>query len=59
MKLTHSTSAVTGSHIPTIHVTAQSMAGQYHAVRSQENEDSIIKIRKRQHHGSGRQRRLL
>lgn len=44
MKLTHSTSAVTGSHIPTIHVTAQSMAGQYHAVRSQENEDSIIKF---------------
>lgn len=44
MKLTHSTSAVTCSHIPTIHVTAQSMAGQYHAVRSQENEDSIIKF---------------
>ena len=44
MKLTHSTSAVTGSHIPTIHVTAQSMAGQYHAVRSQDNEDSIIKF---------------
>lgn len=44
MKLTHSTSAVTSSHIPTIHVTAQSMAGQYHAVRSQENEDSIIKF---------------
>lgn len=44
MKLTHSTSTVTGSHIPTIHVTAQSMAGQYHAVRSQENEDSIIKF---------------
>lgn len=44
MKLTHSTSAATGSHIPTIHVTAQSMAGQYHAVRSQENEDSIIKF---------------
>ena len=44
MKLTHSTSAVTGSHIPTIHVTAQSMTGQYHAVRSQENEDSIIKF---------------
>ena len=44
MKLTHSTSAVTGSHIPAIHVTAQSMAGQYHAVRSQENEDSIIKF---------------
>lgn len=44
MKLTHNTSAVTGSHIPTIHVTAQSMAGQYHAVRSQENEDSIIKF---------------
>lgn len=44
MKLTHSTSAVIGSHIPTIHVTAQSMAGQYHAVRSQENEDSIIKF---------------
>lgn len=44
MKLTHSTSTVTGSHIPAIHVTAQSMAGQYHAVRSQENEDSIIKF---------------
>ena len=44
MKLTYSTSTVTGSHIPTIHVTAQSMAGQYHAVRSQENEDSIIKF---------------
>lgn len=44
MKLTHSTSAVTGSHIPAIHVTAQSMTGQYHAVRSQENEDSIIKF---------------
>lgn len=44
MKLTHSTSAVTSSHIPTIHVAAQSMAGQYHAVRSQENEDSIIKF---------------
>lgn len=44
MKLTHSTSTVTGSYIPTIHVTAQSMAGQYHAVRSQENEDSIIKF---------------
>ena len=44
MKLTHSTSAVTGSHIPTIHVTAQSIAGQYHAVRSQDNEDSIIKF---------------
>ena len=44
MKLTHSTSAVTGSYIPAIHVTAQTMAGQYHAVRSQENEDSIIKF---------------
>lgn len=44
MKLTHSTSTVTGSHIPAIHVTAQTMAGQYHAVRSQENEDSIIKF---------------
>lgn len=44
MKLTHSTSTVTGSHIPAIHATAQSMAGQYHAVRSQENEDSIIKF---------------
>lgn len=42
MKLTHSTSTVTGSHIPAIHVTAQTMAGQYHAVREQENEDSII-----------------
>lgn len=44
MNLTHSTSTVTGSHIPAIHATAQSMAGQYHAVRSQENEDSIIKF---------------
>lgn len=44
MKLTHSTSTVTGSYIPAIHVTAQTMAGQYHAVRSQENEDSIIKF---------------
>lgn len=44
MKLTHSTSTVTGSHIPAIHVTAQTMAGQYHAVRSQDNEDSIIKF---------------
>ncbi len=44
MKLTYSTSTVTGSYIPAIHVTAQTMAGQYHAVRSQENEDSIIKF---------------
>lgn len=44
MKLTHSTSAVTGSYIPAIHVTAQSMTGQYHAVREQSNEDSIIKF---------------
>ena len=44
MKLTYSTSAVTGSHIPAIHVTAQSMTGQYHAVREQSNEDSIIKF---------------
>ena len=43
MKLTHSTSAVTGSYIPAIHVTAQSMAGQYHAVRDQDNEDSIVR----------------
>lgn len=44
MKLTHSTSTVTGSYIPAIHVTAQTMAGQYHAVREQSNEDSIIKF---------------
>ena len=44
MKLTYSTSAVTGSYIPAIHVTAQSMAGQYHAVREQDNEDSIVRF---------------